>query len=122
VVGDGQKLLAPVADADKPTLSGFMLGEETLSGVDSLLVSLDSGALKMNVDGELICKSGFAPKPLADNLALLASLMRPRAPEPGGRDLRPLWDAISISTQGASVQVRWRPTAQMVEQLSTEAR
>ena len=54
VVGDGPRLLTPENPGDKPTLSGFMLGEETLAGIESLLVSLDSGALKLDVDGELI--------------------------------------------------------------------
>ena len=48
--------------------------------------------------------------------------MRPRAPEPGARDLRPLWDAINISTEGSSVLIRWRPTPQMLSLLATEAR
>lgn len=123
VVGDAAKLLAPAAgDEAPPSFGGFMLGEETLAGVESLLASLDSGALNFGIDGELICKPGVSPKPLADNLTLLASLLRPRAPEPGARDLRPVWDALSISSTESSVLLRWRPTPQMLSLLTADGK
>jgi hypothetical protein len=118
-VSDGQELLAPQGP-ERPTLGGFMLGEETIAGVETILVSIESGALALGIDGELICRPGVAPKPLADNLQLLTSVMRPREPEPGALDPRPYWDALEISTEGSSVLLRWRPTAQMLGLLTAE--
>lgn len=116
VVGKGEKIFG--SGENRPTWGGFLLGEETLAGVESLLVSIESGSVNFGIEGELLCKPGVAPKPLADNLTLLATLMRPRAPEANGRDLRPVWEAVTISTQDSSVYVNWRPTPQMLSLLS----
>jgi hypothetical protein len=120
LVGTGKKLLGSAQDAEGPSLGGFLLGEETLKGIETILASVESSTLTLNIEGHLLTRPGTDPKPVADNLSLLASLMRPRAPEAGGRDLRPLWDAIKISPQKSSVLIRWQQTTQMLS-LMTKA-
>jgi hypothetical protein len=120
LVGTGEKLLGNAQNAEGPSLGGFLLGEETLKGIETILASVESSTLTLNIEGELLTRPGSDPRSLADNLSLLASLMRPRAPEPGERDLRPLWDAIEISPQKSSVVIRWQPSTQMLS-LMTKA-
>jgi len=121
IAARGENLSDQMQSNEGPSLGGFLLGEETLNGIETILVSVETSTLTLHVDGELLTRQGIDPKPLAANLSLLASLMRPQAPEPGKRDLRPLWDAIEIAPQPSSVSIRWRPSVQMLSLLSSKA-
>ncbi|MSO20611.1 MAG: hypothetical protein EXQ56_09160 [Acidobacteria bacterium] len=116
-------LIFPVAQSDgrgPPSLGGFLLGEDTLAGVEQILLSIDSGPFSLQVEGEILTREENIAEPLAEKLTLLSKLMRPRPPAAGSgeRDYSPVWDAVAVSVKDSSVFIRWSPTPEMLTLLS----
>ena len=121
-IGQADRIFS-VAQSDgrgPPLLGGFLLGEDTLAGVEQIFLSMDSGPLTLRVEAEILSSKETVARPLAEKLTLLSKLMRPRPPVAGSgeRDYSPVWDAVAVSVKDSSVFIRWSPTPEMLTLLS----